>query len=161
MQDASGFVLKNSQILLEDYTKKTGTTLDILLSSIKKIDTNTLSIDPKIINESEQPLIIYIYILHYGWNYRNKTRNDSCHSQWCIYSCDTYQGTKTLDVAQVKTIETDGYTAVVVRMTDGKKVTLREVTLDGAIANLAKGDEISLDLLEGITRSQCDWYYKR
>lgn len=56
MQDASGFVLKNSQILLEDYTKKTGTTLDILLSSIKKIDTNTLSIDPKIINESTRAI---------------------------------------------------------------------------------------------------------
>jgi hypothetical protein len=34
----------------------------------------------------------------------------------------------TLDVAQVKTTETDGYEAVVVRMTDGKKVTLREVS---------------------------------
>jgi large subunit ribosomal protein L3 len=55
-----------------------------------------------------------------------------------------------LDVAQIKTIETDGYEALVVRMTDGKKVTLREVPLDGVFAGLAKGDEISLDLLENI-----------
>lgn len=55
-----------------------------------------------------------------------------------------------LDVAQIKTLATDGYEALVVRMTNGKKVTLREVPLDGAFANLAKGDEISLDLLEGI-----------
>ncbi len=56
-----------------------------------------------------------------------------------------------LDVAQIKTIETDGYTAIVVRMTDGKKITLREVTHDGVFSGLAKGDEISLDLLETIT----------
>lgn len=56
----------------------------------------------------------------------------------------------TLDVAQVKTTETDGYEAVVVRMTDGKKVTLREVSRDGAWATLEKGQEVSLDLLEGV-----------
>lgn len=56
-----------------------------------------------------------------------------------------------LEVAQVKTVETDGYTALVVRMTDGKKVTLREVTHDGSLAGLAKGDEVSLDVLEGVT----------
>jgi len=56
----------------------------------------------------------------------------------------------TLDVAQVKTTETDGYEAVVVRMTDGKKVTLREVSRDGSWATLEKGQDISLDLLDGI-----------
>lgn len=55
-----------------------------------------------------------------------------------------------LEIAQIKTVETDGYTAVVIRMTDGKKVTLREVSHDGILSGLAKGDEISLDLLEGI-----------
>ncbi len=55
-----------------------------------------------------------------------------------------------LEVAQVKTIETDGYTAIVVRMTDGKKITLREVAHDGALSGLAKGDEVSLDVLEGV-----------
>lgn len=57
----------------------------------------------------------------------------------------------TLTVAQVKTIETDGYEAVVIQMTDGKKVTLREVTKTGIVASLNKGDEITLDMLEGIT----------
>ncbi len=56
-----------------------------------------------------------------------------------------------LDIVQVKTIATDGYTALVVRMSDGKRETLREVEHDGAFAGLIKGDEISLDLLEGIT----------
>jgi large subunit ribosomal protein L3 len=57
----------------------------------------------------------------------------------------------TLDVAQVKTLETDGYSAVVIRMTDGKKVTMREFDLDGVLANVAKGDVLSLDILESIT----------
>ena len=54
------------------------------------------------------------------------------------------------DIVQVKTEETDGYSAVVVRMTDGKKETLREFAHDGAFADLKKGDEVSLDLLDGI-----------
>lgn len=57
----------------------------------------------------------------------------------------------TLDVAQVKTIETDGYSAVVIRMTDGKKVTMREFDLDGVLANVVKGDVLSLDIFESIT----------
>ncbi len=57
----------------------------------------------------------------------------------------------TLDVAQVKTIETDGYSAVVIRMTDGKKVTMREFDLDGVLASVVKGDVLSLDILESIT----------
>jgi large subunit ribosomal protein L3 len=56
-----------------------------------------------------------------------------------------------LTVAQVKTTETDGYEALVIRMTDGKKVTLREVPRDGIFADMAKDAEISLDFLEGIT----------
>ena len=57
----------------------------------------------------------------------------------------------TLDVAQVKTIETDGYSAVVIRMTDGKKVTMREFDLDGVLASVVKGDVLSLDIFESIT----------
>ncbi len=57
----------------------------------------------------------------------------------------------TLDVAQVKTIETDWYSAVVIRMTDEKKVTMREFDLDGILANVTKGDVISLEMLESIT----------
>lgn len=56
----------------------------------------------------------------------------------------------TLTVAQVKTEETDGYSAVVIRMTDGKKVTLREVPATGTFAELKKDDTISLDMLDGI-----------
>jgi large subunit ribosomal protein L3 len=57
----------------------------------------------------------------------------------------------TLDVVQIKTVETDGYTAVVIRMTDGKKVTLREFTLDGVLSQVAKGDAVTLDMLDGLT----------
>lgn len=49
IQDASGSLLKNSQLLLDDYSKKTGTTLDKLLFGIKKFDPNNLSIDPNTI----------------------------------------------------------------------------------------------------------------
>ncbi len=57
----------------------------------------------------------------------------------------------TLTVAQVKTEEIDGYTALVIAMTEGKRITLREVPHTGVLENLVKGDEISLDLLEGVT----------
>lgn len=56
----------------------------------------------------------------------------------------------TLKVAQVKTLEKDGYTAVVISMTDGKSETLREVSATGPLASLEKGAEISLDILEGV-----------
>ncbi len=56
----------------------------------------------------------------------------------------------TLTVAQVKTIENDGYTAIVISMKDGKQETLREVPATGAFASLEKGSEISLDVLEGV-----------
>jgi len=56
----------------------------------------------------------------------------------------------TLTVAQIKTVEIDGYEAVVIRMTDGKKVTLAEVPATGVFASLQKDQEISLDMLEGV-----------
>jgi large subunit ribosomal protein L3 len=56
----------------------------------------------------------------------------------------------TLTVAQVKTLETDGYTAIVISMKDGKQETLREVSVTGAFASLEKGAEITLDMLEGV-----------
>lgn len=54
------------------------------------------------------------------------------------------------EIAQIKTIETDGYNAVVVRMIDGKKETLREFSCDGAFVGMSKGDEVSLDILDGV-----------
>lgn len=55
-----------------------------------------------------------------------------------------------LEIAQVKTIETDGYEAVVVRMIDGKKETLREFEKTGAFEGIAKGDAVTLDMLDGV-----------
>ena len=55
-----------------------------------------------------------------------------------------------LTVAQIKTIEKDGYEALVIAMEDGKNTTLREVPLSGSIASLAKGDTVSLDLLDDV-----------
>ncbi len=56
----------------------------------------------------------------------------------------------TLTVAQVKTEENDGYTAIVIAMTEGKRVTLREVPATGIFSALEKGTEITLDMLEGV-----------
>ncbi len=55
-----------------------------------------------------------------------------------------------LSIEQVKTVENDGYSAVVVAMNDGKKTTLREFAHDGIFADMKKGDEVTLDMLEGI-----------
>ena len=44
----------------------------------------------------------------------------------------------TLTVAQIKTVEVDGYSALVIAMTDGKRTTLRETTITGAFASLEK-----------------------
>ena len=55
-----------------------------------------------------------------------------------------------LSIAQIKTIENDGYDAVVVRMIDGKKETLREFENTGAFKGMTQGDEISLDILDGV-----------
>jgi large subunit ribosomal protein L3 len=56
----------------------------------------------------------------------------------------------TLTVVQIKTIEKDGYSALVIAMDDGKTPTLREVSLTGNFASLEKGSEITLDMLEGV-----------
>jgi large subunit ribosomal protein L3 len=56
----------------------------------------------------------------------------------------------TLTVVQVKTVEHDGYSAIVISMKDGKQETLREVAHDGALSSLEKGAEVTLDVLEGI-----------
>ena len=55
-----------------------------------------------------------------------------------------------LQIAQIKTIENDGYAAVVVRMIDGKKETLREFEHTGAFEGMNKGDAITLDMLDGV-----------
>ena len=55
-----------------------------------------------------------------------------------------------LQIAQIKTIENDGYAAVVVRMIDGKKETLREFEHTGAFEGMSKGDAITLDMLDGV-----------
>ena len=49
MQSSSGITLQNTQILLNNYAQKTGTTVDTILSSIKKIDTNTINIESRIL----------------------------------------------------------------------------------------------------------------
>jgi large subunit ribosomal protein L3 len=59
-----------------------------------------------------------------------------------------------ITVAQVKTVEIDGYSAVVLRMTDGKKETLREVPATGKFEAVSKGDVITLDVLEDVAQVQ-------
>ena len=44
----------------------------------------------------------------------------------------------TLTVAQIKTVEVDGYSALVIAMTDGKRTILRETTITGSFASLEK-----------------------
>jgi large subunit ribosomal protein L3 len=53
-----------------------------------------------------------------------------------------------LKVAQVKTIENDGYEAVVLEIVGTD--TLREVSITGALKDVKKGDTISLDILDGV-----------
>jgi large subunit ribosomal protein L3 len=55
-----------------------------------------------------------------------------------------------LIVAQIKTVEQDGYSALVIAMTDGKRTTLRETSITGPFVWLEKGAEITLDMLEGV-----------
>lgn len=59
-----------------------------------------------------------------------------------------------LKVAQVKTVEIDGYESIVLEVTDGKQTILREVTSTGVFADKKKGDEITLDVLEGIAKAK-------
>jgi hypothetical protein len=49
MQSSSGITLQNTQVLLNNYAQKTGTTLDAILSTMKKIDTNTINIESRIL----------------------------------------------------------------------------------------------------------------
>ena len=53
-------------------------------------------------------------------------------------------------ISQIKTLETDGYSAVVIKSTDGKKETMREFDHDGVFAGMAKGDAVTLDVLDGV-----------
>ena len=55
-----------------------------------------------------------------------------------------------IKVAQIKTVETDGYACVVLEATDGKQSVLREVSATGAFADKKKGDEITIEILEGV-----------
>ncbi len=56
----------------------------------------------------------------------------------------------TLTVAQVKTIDNDGYEAVVLSYLNGKIVEMQEVPMSDRIANFKKGDVVSLDILDGV-----------
>jgi large subunit ribosomal protein L3 len=53
-------------------------------------------------------------------------------------------------VAQIKTVETDGYEAVVLSVTDDKSPYLREVSLSDKFADVKVGDEVSIDILDGV-----------
>ena len=55
-----------------------------------------------------------------------------------------------IKVAQIKTIDTDGYEAIVLQATDGKLTHMREVPFTGTMADLKVGDTVSLDVLDGI-----------
>ena len=53
-------------------------------------------------------------------------------------------------VAQIKTVATDGYEAVVLESSIFKQSSKNEVPSTGAIASLKVGDTVTLDLLDGI-----------
>ncbi|MDD2891530.1 MAG: 50S ribosomal protein L3 [Candidatus Gracilibacteria bacterium] len=55
-----------------------------------------------------------------------------------------------IKVAQIKTIDTDGYEAIVLEAIDGKLSHMREVPFTGAMTELKVGDTVSLDVLDGI-----------
>ncbi len=55
-----------------------------------------------------------------------------------------------IKVVQIKTIDTDGYEAVVLQATEGKLSHMREVSFTGAMASAKVGDTITLDVLDGI-----------
>jgi len=56
----------------------------------------------------------------------------------------------TLTVAQVKTVEKDGYEAVVLSYLEGKNIEKHEVPMSAKFADVKIGDVISLDILEGV-----------
>ncbi len=47
MSSATGYTLQNAQSLLDTYAKKTGTTLDIILSNIKQIGSGAINTDTR------------------------------------------------------------------------------------------------------------------
>ncbi len=53
-------------------------------------------------------------------------------------------------VSQIKTIQKDGYEAVVLESKFGKQIILKEVPATGAFASLSAGDAITLDMLDGV-----------
>lgn len=53
-----------------------------------------------------------------------------------------------ITVFQVKTVERDGYDAVVLEFQEGNRPTRREVSRTGALENVSEGATISLDILE-------------
>lgn len=53
-------------------------------------------------------------------------------------------------VIQIKTIQKDGYEAVVLESRFGKQSVLKEVPATGSIANLKVGESVSLDILDGV-----------
>lgn len=55
-----------------------------------------------------------------------------------------------IKVVQIKTIETDGYEAVVLEATDGKLSHMREVPRTGKMADMKLGDLVSIDILDGV-----------
>lgn len=55
-----------------------------------------------------------------------------------------------LKVVQIKTIETDGYEAIVLEATDGNLSHIKEFPFTGAMAELKVGESVSLDVLDGI-----------
>lgn len=55
-----------------------------------------------------------------------------------------------LTVAQVKTLDKDGYEAVVLSFQDGKQTTLKEVPMSAKLQDVKIGDAVTLDLLDGV-----------
>lgn len=53
-------------------------------------------------------------------------------------------------VAQIKTIQIDGYEAVVLECKFGSQEVIREVPATGAFASVKAGDIITLDMLDGV-----------
>ncbi len=51
IQTASGMTLQNARSLIDTYAKKTGTTLDTILDNIKKLDTNRITTESRLMYE--------------------------------------------------------------------------------------------------------------
>jgi len=55
-----------------------------------------------------------------------------------------------IKVVQIKTVETDGYEAVVLEATDGKQSHKKEVSMTGKMTEFKVGDTVTLDILDGV-----------